>query len=288
LTLCLYGLGRDKEARASGAAFLVDFPESSRLPDMVLWLGKLDFNRGKYAEARRFFLEYVTRWPGQRWADAALLWSARSAFSDADFTGAVELVTRLVREYPQSVRVVEARLVQVDALMELARFDESVLLLDQILALTQESEWRGLALLRKGDCLFALGAGNELRYQEALATYRELLEQAGLPQQLVLQLHFKAGRCLEKMKRPNDAVDEYYSEVIVRYLNERGRGVWYDETATSLFVRAAFNVAELYEQKGQFEQAVSVLQRVIQAGVPGEEEARQRMERLRKRKAGVS
>ena len=33
-------------------------------------------------------------------------------------------------------------------------------------------------------------------------------------------------------------------------------------------------MAELYEQKGEPEQAVRILQRVVQAGVPGEDEAR--------------
>ncbi len=284
LTLCLYGLGRDREARAAGASFLLDFPESPRLPDMVLWLGKFDFNRGKFADARRFFLEYASRWPGSAWADAAEVWAARAAFGEADFTGAVEQVTRLVREYPQSLRLAEARLVQADALMELARFDEAVLLLEQVIVQAPDSAWAGLARLRKGDCLFALGADNGLRYQEALAAYRDLLQQPSLTPVLTLQLHYKAGRCLEKMKRIDEAIDQYYSEVLIRYQNERARGVWYDEAGTSLFVRAAFNVAELYEQKGQPEQAVRVLQRVIQVGVPGEDEARQRVDRLRKKR----
>lgn len=284
LILCLYGLGRDKEARAAGASFLLDFPESSRLPDMMLWLGKFDFNRGKFADARKFFLEYVTRWPGNSWSDAALLWAARAAFSDADFTGAVEGVARLVREYPQSLRLSEARLLQADALMELARFDEAVLLLDQIVAQSKEGEWARAALLRKGDGLFALGANNEVRYREALYTYRELLTEEGLTPALSLQLHYKAGRCLEKLKRIDEAIDEYYSGVVLLFLSERSHDAWQDETSASLYVRAAFNMSELYEQKSQPEQAIRILQRVIQSGVPGEEEARQRIERLRKKR----
>ncbi len=285
LALCLYGLGRDKEARSAAAAFLLDFPESARLPDMILWLGKFDFNRGKFADARRFFVEYVTRWPANGWADAALLWTARAAFGERDFTGAVEAVTRLVREYPQSLRLSEARLVQADALMELARFDEAVLVLEQVVAQAPDSDWGGQARLRKGDCLFALGADNGQRYQEAQATYQELLEQPSLTPALALQLRYKVGRCLEKMKRIDEAIDQYYSEVMIRYQGERAKGVWFDETSASLFVRAAFNIAELYEQKGQPAQAVGVLQRVLQSGVPGGEEARQRIERLRKKRS---
>jgi len=284
LTLCLYGLGRDKEARAAAAAYLLDFPESARLPDMILWLGKFDFNRGRFADARRFFLDYVSRWPANAWADAALLWAARAAFGDRDFTGAVEAVTRLVREYPQSARLAEARLLQADALMELARFDEAVLLLEQVIAQAPDSDWAGQARLRKGDCLFTLGADNSQRYQDALTVYRELLQQPGLTATAAMQLRFKIGRCLEKMKRLDEAIDQYYAEVMIRYQEDRAKGVWFDETCSSLFVRAAFNIAELYEQMGQPTQAIGVLQRALQSGVPGAEEARQRIERLRKKR----
>lgn len=288
LTLCLYGIGRDKEARAAASSFLLEFPESPRLADMVLWLGKFDFNRGKYEDARRFFLDHAGRWPESRWADAALVWAARAAAGASDFTGAIELVTRLVRAYPKSARMTEALLIQVDALMELARFEEAILLADQIMAQELNGEWYQVALLRKADCLFTMGADNSVRYQEALTAYRTILVSERLTPVLTLQLHFKVGRCLEKLKRIDDAIDQYYSEVIIRFQSERARGVWYDDGSSSLFVRSAFNVSELYEQKRQPEQAVRVLQRVLQAGVPGEEEARQRIERLRAKKAGVS
>lgn len=287
IVLCLYGLGRDQEARAAAVSFLMNFPESQRLPDMVLWLGKYDYNRGQYGDARRFFMDYVTRWPDHLWADAALLWAARSAMGENDLTGAVETVTRLARSYPQSRRMPEALLVQADALIELARFDEAVLLLEQVIEQAPDSDWSRMALVRKGDSLFAMGADNDVRYAEALDAYRRRLEQGSMSPSLTLQLHFKVGRCLEKLKRTDEAINHYYAEVILRYQDERRRGVWYDESGTTLFVRAAFNLAEMYEVRRETEQAVRILQRVVQMGVPGEEEARVRIGRLRGRKAGV-
>ncbi|MCL2105248.1 MAG: tetratricopeptide repeat protein, partial [Kiritimatiellaeota bacterium] len=283
-TLCLYKLGRDTDARAAATAFILDFPESPYLPDMVLWLGKFEFNRERFTEARKLFIEYVTRWAKGEWADAALLWAARAAVGDADFKGAVELVTRLVQEYPKSARLTEARLVQADALMELARFAEAVLLLDQIITESPGSEWAQQAKLRTGDCLFALGADNSERYLHALTAYRDVLQQPSLTPGQQLQLHDKAGRCLEKLKRTDEAIDTYYSEVVIRYLNDRAAGVWYDAAASGLFMRAAFRVADLYEQKGSPESAANVLNRVLQSDVSGKDEIRQRIERLRRKR----
>jgi len=283
ITRCLYALGRDKEAQASAKSFIAEFPESSRLPDMILWIGKFDFNRGKFSDARKMFIDYVTRWPTANLADAALLWSARAALDDADFSSAVELVARLVREYPKSVRITESRLVQASALMELARFSEAILLLDQIIVTDPTSEWVEPAKLRKGDCLFAMGADNPDRYLKALATYRDVLQQASLSASQILQLNYKAARCLEKLRRIDEAIDAYYSDVVIRYQTNHAQGVWYDDSASGLFVRAAFNVAELYEQKGRSGSAIKVLERVLETDVLGKDEVRARIDRLRKK-----
>lgn len=280
ITLCLYGLGREKEARAAATAFLLEFPESPRLPDMMLWLGKLDFNRGRYADARKVFLDYVSRWPRQRAADAALLWAARAAAGQGDYTGVIALATRFVKEYPSSPRLTEARLVQANALIDLARFSEAVLLLDQVLAEAPAGEWTIEAKLRRADALFALGSDNTERYEKALAGYRDVLAADTLPPVASLQVRYKIARCLEKLGRRSEAIDAYYSDVIQRYQEGRARGVWYDETADGLFVKAVFNVSELYEQSGKLEQARSVLQRVLRTALPGSEEARRRLDRL--------
>jgi len=283
ITRCLYALGRDKEAQASAQTFIANFPESSRLPDMILWIGKFDFNRGKYVEARKMFMEYVSRWPTAEWADASLLWAARAAVDDADFSSAVEIVARLVREYPKSQRIMEARLIQTHALMELARFSEAVLLLDQIIAMDPTSEWAEQAKLRKGDSLFAMGADNPDRYLKALATYREVLQSPSLSPSQVLQLNYKVARCLEKLKRVDEAIDAYYSEVVIRYQNGVTQGLWHDDSAAGLYVRTAFNVSDLYEQKGRIQSAIKVLERVLKTEVQGKDEIRARIERLRKK-----
>jgi TolA-binding protein len=286
LALCLYSVGRDKEARVAGTAFLTDFPESPRVPDMTLWLAKFDFNHGDYVAARKGFLDYVSRWPEARWADAAQLWAARAAFFQNDFTGCVEEVSKLTRKSPASPRMPEAFSLQADALIELARFDEAVLLLDRVVSLAPGSEWAAQAGLRKADCLFTMGADNSHRYEEALAAYKDRIMRGDLPAAALLQIHFKMGRCYEKLKLFDEAINEYYAEVLIRYQEERKRGTWFDDGATSLFMRATFNAAEIAERQGRTDEAVRILRRVVRLDVPGADEARRRIERLRGKKAG--
>jgi tetratricopeptide (TPR) repeat protein len=128
-----------------------------------------------------------------------------------------------------------------------------------------------------------MGADNSDRYLKALVTYREALQHPNLSASQILQLNYKAARCLEKLKRIDEAIDAYYSDVVIRYQTSHAQGVWYDDSASGLFVRAAFNVADLYEQKGRANAAIKVLVRILETDVQGKDEVRARIERLRKK-----
>jgi len=281
-TMCLYGLGRDEDAHAAAVAYLGAYTNSTRLSEMVLWLAKFDFNANRLEEAGRRFLEYAARWPQGAWADAALLWAGRAAFRRPDYQQTIDLMSRLQREYPRSAYFAESRFIQGDALCGQARFDEAVVVFDEIIARYPDSDWVTAAWSRKGDALFSLGTDKPAHFAEAAKAYAEVLARRDATPEATLQAAFKIGRCLEKMKQNDAALDQYYSRVIVRYLDDRRRGVWYSEAAGTWFVRAAFQAAELLEQKNQIDQAVQILNRVVQAGVPGKEEAQQRIQRLRK------
>lgn len=203
-------------------------------------------------------------------------------FNSGEFLAAVETIARMVKLFPKSSRIPEARFVQADALIELARFDAAILLLDGILERAPESKWGRLALLRKGNCLFALGAGNRVRYEEALAAYQRMLQEESLPAALLIELYYKSGRCLEKLERYDEAIECYYSEVLLRYMRESAQGTWYDETTLSLVVRAAFSTAEIFEKQGEYQQAVNVLQKIVESGSLAADEALKRIEVLKK------
>lgn len=282
LILTLYGLGRDSDALESAENFVIDFPNSRFLPDMLLWLGKFHFNRSNFSEAVKYFKEYASAFKDRKWADAALLWQARSMFRSGDYTLAIETIADMVNRYPKSTRLIEARFVQAESLIELARFDAAILLLDGILEADPESSWGRQALLKKGDCLFALGAGNRARYEDALAVYQRAVQVPGLTSAVSIELFYKTGRCLEKLDRFDEAVDCYYSQVLLRYLKDRAEGAWYNEETLSLVVRAAFSAAEIFEKKGEYDQAVSVLDKIRKSVSAASDEALRRIEVLKK------
>lgn len=121
--------------------------------------------------------------------------------------------------YPDQPRLAETLLAQGDVLSELGQFGAAILAFNEVIVNFPQQPQAMVAWGRKGDCQYTLGQENPARYEEALLSYRTLLDFAGAPVDLRLQAGFKIGRCLEQMGRTAAALDRYM-EVVYAYLQE--------------------------------------------------------------------
>ena len=120
---------------------------------------------------------------------------------------------------------------------------------------------------------------DKMSFEEAMSAYREMLARRDITPTATLQGEFKIARCLEKLKRNDEAIEYYYTRVILKFLEQRATGLP-DADAAEWFTLAAFNAADLLVQTGDTAAAIRILRRVADTDVPGRAEARQRLERL--------
>ena len=274
---CLYLLGRDAEALQVCNQFLSEYSQSEFAPDVRFWLGEHAFNSGDFEEAERFFVGVATDYPASIRAPDALFWAGRAATARRAHLAANEHYNDLMSRFPDSPRMAETLLAQGDVLSELGQFAAAILAFNEVIVKFPQRPEAMAAWGRKGDCQYTLGQENPARYEEALLSYRTLLDFAGAPVDLRLQAGYKIGRCLEKMGRAAAALDRYM-EVVYSFLQEAQPPA----EATVWFTRAAFGAAALQERTGNWKQAVGIYGRVADSGIPAATEARDRMERIRK------
>jgi TolA-binding protein len=284
ITLCLYGRGLEDEAYKRALELTKASPDNEVRADAMLWVAKFLYNRGDWKESGKCFVSYVDALPSRADAPEALLWAARAAFADRNLQLAIDTVTSLVKKYPSdSETIAQALLVQGEALIALARFDEAVLVLERVgLSGKAGAADRARAQILRADALYAMGADNPARYTAALEAYRAVRFTV-TDHSLRLVLSFKIARTLEKLKQMDEAIDCYYSEVIVVYCNGRNRDIRYGDDARAAFSRAAFKVADEYEERGLNARAMRVLELVVESGLPAAEEARRRINRYNKK-----
>ena len=279
--LCRYWMGQDEQALAICREFLERFPESRWVPDLRFWMAKYHFNSGHYEEAVRALTAFAAQSPQHELADDALLWAGIAAARRHEYVQSAEILARMVRDYPASPKVANARFAQAEAMSQLAQSSAAILIYDEIINKYPNSGLVAAAWGRKGDCQFTLGGEDPKRYEESIDSYAVVASSSDASPELVLQAEYKIGRSYEKLGRFSEAFDQYYAKVIVPYFEMREKGGWPNEAAKVWFTRAAFHAAEIMESRNDWRRVVSILQRVVDAGVPAAEEAAERIQRIR-------
>lgn len=279
--LCLYRMdGREREACEKARTLSESCPDAAVRAEATLWLAKVAYNHADWAESIFRFKSYVEQCPDADMAPYALLWAARAAVEVDDSPQAIQTVTALAKRYPDSPAVPEALLVQAEQLSEAARYQEAILVLERVaLSKTVTKEDSRRAQLLKADAFVKTGADDATRYQKALEIYRTVWFGEDSPTKR-LQIAFQIGRTLEKMHRNDEAVDEYYTKVVLAYRDARLKGVRFDERGRETFSKAAFRLVEYFASRGRDSQAVGILDLVVESDVPAAVEARRRRDEI--------
>jgi len=279
--MCSYWLGKDERALSVCRDFIRRYPQSQWAPDAMFWVAKYSYNEESYENAEKDFLLFVEKYPKSPFADEALYRAGLAAAKRKEYVRSIELLSRLAKDYPESRKMAEGRFAQAEALTELARFPDAILIFDEVIKKYPASPLVIPAWSRKGDCQFGLGADERKRYEESIESFRVVVNASGTGLDLVMRAEYQIGRCMEKLGRGPDAFQQYYKKVILRYFEDREKGVKHNEACKQWFMRAGLNAADLMENKKDWRGTVSILERLVNAGVPGVDEIRKRISKIK-------
>ena len=278
---CRYLQGDIEEALTICRAFISTYPNSPWTPEVLFWLGEHAYNQGNYPEAQATFVDIVARFPQNEWVDDALFWAGNALLQQDSFLEAFTLYGRLAKEAPESPLLLEARFAQGEALSELGEFSRAILAYEEVIKTAPDHPLADRARGRLGDCFFTLGTTEAARYQEAIEAYQALYKRPDTPTTpfaLKLQALYKIARCEDKLDRADEAF-AHYMETVYMATNHDGALA---PDAVLWFTRAALNAAAQQEQQNHWKEAVHIYERIIEAGVPAQDEAAKRIEKIRK------
>ena len=287
MALCLYGAGRDVEAKKAAISLMNLTKDEELRADLMLWCAKYEFNHAEYKEAQSHFTAYASVRAGSPSAADALLWAARCASAQMEYPKAVELATQAANAASSDRSLfIESLFVQGEALMELGRYTEAVQLFERVSNLTDDGPLSQKAAMLRADALYAMGAADMIRYDEAIAAYRALQERETLNPDRRIETSFKIGRALEKLRRTKEAMDQYYRNVVLVYSEETSKGMLLGAPARTFFARAAFSLADYHAAAGDVRAVRKMLERIVASDVPAAKEAQRRLDELNSRGDG--
>jgi TolA-binding protein len=279
--MCLYRLGRDGQALVICRDFMTRFPASEWAAPVQFWVARLEYNAGNDEAAEAAFLTFVQTYPAHELAPQALLRAGLAGLRRQQYLQAIELLGRMAKQYPQSDLLADARFHQAEAMVQLGRFAAAILVYEEVINNYPGRDLAAMALGRKGDCQFTLGAEDPARYEEAALSYQALLQTPGLKVDDALQAAYKLGLTHEKLGRDEAALEQYYSGVMLPYLVEKEKGGIPGEPARVWFSRAARGAAAIVERRQDWRRLVRILDRAATADVEFSAEAKARIKTVK-------
>lgn len=279
--ICYYRMGNETETLNVFSDFLKNYPKSKHVADIQFWLAQYEYNHGNREAAEKQFLDFAGTYKDNPSSQDALLRAGLSAYDRRQYVRAIEIFNKLAKDYSASKKLPEARFAQANALCELGRFADAILIYEEIINKYPDSDYMVSSWGRKGDCCFTLGMDNPKRYEESIKAYQVVIDSQKADADMLLQAAYKIGRSIEKAGKEQDALEQYYDKVMIPFLQDKEKGTIHSESSKLWFSRAANDAVNILEKKKDWKRAVSLLERIAKADVPASKEAGERAKKIR-------
>ncbi len=262
--------------------FLDRWTESPLRDQVHMKLGETYYRKANYPSARIQFELLDTEFPASPYAEPALFFAGKAAsltMSPDSLDPAIALWER-VAEKEGPLRLY-AREQQALALHRLTKHDEAVQIFENILAADPPpaEPLRLSVTLARGEELFVLAAGDPDKIDDAIAAFEAVINDPTISSEWKMQALFRKGKALEAVGAKDEALAAYY-DVIAQIATDRSLAAA-PPAANAWFYHSGFAAMRLLEAAENWRGAVSVAERLADAGGPRADEAKDLAERLR-------
>jgi tetratricopeptide (TPR) repeat protein len=182
------------------------YKSSAGTPEVYFRLGEFYFYRQDYVRAQDAFQQLTTTYPNSAYADKAYFFAGRAAFEHQDYSSAQTLLEKVPdsSSFKPEARLWEGRVYQ-----KQLNSDQAATLYDAVLSTEKTGPLFVEANLLKGECLFALGSQDPANYALALVPFDLILKSKEGTIAQRNEAGVRAGKCLEKMGRTDEALAHY-------------------------------------------------------------------------------
>ena len=183
---------------------------------------------------------------------------------------AERLLERLVTSYPGDDLVFDARLMQGDVLSRLNQFPQAQHTYE---SLVDNPAYAGtpnaiVALLALAKCHNAQSESDSSHGERARALFGALCERVDVPADVRVEAGFNLGYIYMRSGHPPQAREVWWGDVVEPFLLNGAKGAELGEKGRYWMAKTLFELAELFEQQGQADQAVRAWKLIIASGLP--------------------
>lgn len=198
--LALSGLNKREEARDIAKSYIDTGSTNSPsggifLPEILFWDAVDKYLSGDYKLAREKFIFICESYESHRIAQWAMMLAGVASFKSCDYNRSVKDFAKFINKHQNSALIPQVKFYQAKALANLSRFEDAVLVLDDLIGRFHNNGFIIEATLLRGDCLFAsCGAANNFR--QAANSYALALAKANISSDMTVRASRGLARSL--------------------------------------------------------------------------------------------
>lgn len=257
---CFYQMGNEGEALKRFSVLRTKYPNSSLTTEVIWWLGEYYYRHNDLDLSKRYFNSLINDFPpGPLTADAFYVLGSIET-EEGRFDDAVGHFKKVI-ESSSADAAGKAAIAIADIDVKQNRSEAALESYQQVL-----KEYPNLASLvypKMADIYFK--AGN---YKDALSCYRKSLDLVPVKEMAYVQ--FKIAESLQAQNALGEAIEEYLK---VAYLHGQDN---------SLIVKALLRVAQLYESRDDFREALAVYKKIQEMHIAESGFAQERIDWINK------
>lgn len=253
---CYDQMGDEKEAMARFKMLRSKYPDSSLTAEVMWWLGGYYYRHNDLSLARRYLSSLIQDFPKSNLvADA--YYALGSSYEEESLHEEAIGNFKKVIELGKSDLAAQAAIAIADVYVKQDKPDLALEAYKDIIR--DYSSLANLIYPKMADIFYKTN-----NYNEAIDFYRKSLEV--VPARETAAIQFKIAEVLQAEAKTEEAIEEYLK---VTYL--------YSENS-NLAVKALLRVAQIYETKENFKEALNVYKRIVSLNVEEAKYARERID----------
>jgi tetratricopeptide (TPR) repeat protein len=253
---CYYQMGNEKEAIERFKALRARYPDSSLSAEVVWWLGEFYYRQKNLELAQRYFFSIIKDFPNSSLVADAYYVLGSIYTEEAKYEEAIDHF-KTAMQTGKSDLTGQAAIAVADIYLKQDKFDAALKTYQQVLG--DYPNLSGLIYPKIADLHFRLND-----YSQALDYYNKSLNLVSIRE--VSRIQFNIAEVLETQGEIPESIENYLK---VTYLYAEDQ---------DLAVKALLRVAQIYEDRENFKEALSIYKRIDSMDTEEAKYARERMD----------
>ncbi len=239
----------------------------------------------KTVDAQKLFTRLADEFPGELAAYAlyqAALQAERRG-QEANYKEANNLIEDLVRKYPRSELVFDARLKQGDLLRRLNNFPAAQYAYEDLINNNRQGSQENLiiAQLALAACHNAQSANDPVHFDRARSIYEHLRDRADAPADVRVEAGYNLGELWVRREDYAKAYEAWWSGVVKDFLLDPTKAAQLQSKGRNWVARTLYRLGEVLEQQGKLNEANNAWRMIVDLKLDSNGEALARAKLVR-------